>query len=308
LNRVTERLRGLGGEQTPYVSELLGHVLDTTGKRMRPALALMASRFHPNDGQTADMLAVAVELLHVASLIHDDVVDNSDTRHGRATVWSRWGQDTAVLLGDYLLATSTTFICATGNLRVIRRFSETALDLSVGELYEMDSKFDGGQTREDYLRRIYNKTGSMFAIAGEAGAVVSGAPEPVVQALKSYGYNLGMAFQIVDDILDLDGTSEEVGKPVGNDLAQGILTLPAIIAIERDPGENPVAELFRTPDDEDSLRRAVEAVQDASVIDEAYTVADEFRREALHSLAALERNPFRDSLEELVSYVVRRRS
>ena len=186
-------------------------------------------------------MATAVELLHIATLIHDDTIDNSDLRHGKATVSSNWGKNVAVLLGDYVFATSATFVCDTNNVRVIRRCSETIMELSSGELSEISDAFKWNITMESYLKRIYNKTASLFSTAAESGSVLSGAPETQNQALKSYGYNLGMSYQIIDDILDFEGEEKEVGKPVGNDLIQGTMTLPSILLVQQHPENNPVS-------------------------------------------------------------------
>jgi geranylgeranyl pyrophosphate synthase len=308
LDRVNGKLRGLTGAQPSYLAQLLDHVLETTGKRLRPAITLLASRFHPNDGRAALIMAAAVELLHIATLIHDDTVDNSDIRRGKATVSRMWGRNAAVLVGDYIFATSATFVCDTGNIRVIRRFSETIMELASGELNEMAGAHDIKQTRDQYFQRIYDKTASLFTTAAESGAVLSGASEDVVQALKAYGYNLGMAFQIADDIMDFEASSEETGKPVGSDLAQGILTLPTLIAIERNPGDNPIATLCRRPADAEALRQSVALAQEPSIMEEAFAVADQYSRKALDSLAAIGPVEARDSLEDLVSFLVRRRS
>ena len=308
LGRVKESLRGLVKDRPPFLGELLEYVLETKGKRIRPALTLLASSFHPNDGRNAEIMAAAVELLHIASLIHDDTVDNSDTRRGRATISSLWGGNAAVLLGDFVFATSATYVCDTGNIRVIRRFSETIMELASGELTEMSGAYDSGQSREQYLERIYDKTGSLFTTAAEAGAVLSGAPESAVQAFREYGYNIGMAFQIIDDILDFDGSREEIGKPVGNDLSQGILTLPAIMVMERYPQDEVVQSLFRKPGDSESLHRVLEVVGGSSIMEDSYGVANEYCQKALVCLQGLEPNPARDSLEKLVSYVAKRRS
>ena len=317
LKLVRQNLEGLRRDQTPFLSELLDHVLDEPGKQVRPAVTLLAGNFHPHNGSGVEAMATGVELLHIATLIHDDTIDESDFRRGKATVSSRWGRNKAILLGDYLLAFSTTFVCDTGNLRVIRQFSELAVELSSGELHEMDEAYNAMQTRAKYLRLIYRKTASLFMAATEAGAVLSDAPEDVVQELRRYGYNLGMAFQIVDDILDFDGTREEVGKPVGNDLAHGIVTLPAILALEQHPDDNPIVALFRDPWDDDnltrpidqeSLKQAIKLIQSSTAIEDSYVVADEFCRRALDSLANLQPNWSRDSLENLVHFLDRRRS
>lgn len=308
LERVRDGLKQLIDVSAPHLGELLDHVLEPSGKRVRPAVTLLASNFHPRNDSVIEIMATAVELLHIATLIHDDTVDGADTRHGKATVSRTWGRNAAVLLGDFVFASSATFVCDTGNIRVIRRFAETIMELSSGELLEMAVAYDYGQSREQYLERIYNKTASLFTTAAESGAVLSGAPEATTQALREYGRNLGMAFQIVDDILDLDGTAEEVGKPVGSDLAQGILTLPSIMVMERHPEDNPIIELFRNPEDETSLREAVELIQSSSAVEEAQVVAEEYAQRALRCLDGLESNPSRDSLEELVHHVLRRRS
>lgn len=307
LARVEQQLKDIPSNRFPFLSQLLGHVFETSGKRIRPAITLLSAGFHSHDHKTSEIMATAVELLHIATLIHDDTVDDSDVRRGRSTISSLWGRKAAVLVGDYIFAASATFVCDTNNIRVIRRFSENIMELSTGELQEMAESYNYDQTMEQYLDRIYNKTASLFTTASEAGAVLSGAPEDQVQAMKQYGYNLGMAFQIVDDILDFEGTQEEVGKPVGNDLSLGILTLPAILSKNRQPDDNPIASLFQHPQEEGYLARAVEAVQSSSVIDESYGVAEKYCRTALESLAGLEPIQPRKSLEELVGYVLERR-
>ncbi len=309
LSRVEESLKTLdGGLQFPFLSEVLGHIMDTTGKAVRPAITLLSASFHPNDGRTIEIMAAAVELLHIATLIHDDTVDESDIRRGKATVGNLWGRKVAVLVGDYIFAASATRVCDTGNIRVIRRFSETIMELSSGELSEIVESYSRHQTREQYLSRIYNKTASLFTTASESGAVLSGAPEDVVQALKTYGYNLGVAFQVVDDILDFDGTAEEIGKPVGSDLAHGIMTLPAIIAMERYPNGEAIGRLFEEPDDPVRLKRAVDMIQSSSAVADSYEEAKGFCAKALAALDVLPRNSSRTSLEELVAYVIERRA
>jgi len=309
LDRVKEKLESLSTDSAPFLVELIDHALEPLGKRIRPAITFLASNFHPhNNGHIIETMASAVELLHIATLIHDDTVDGSDTRRGKATISSIWGRNAAVLIGDYLFAASATFVCDTGNIRVIRRFSETIMDLSSGQLNEMVVSYDPDQSREHYIERINRKTASLFMTAGMTGAILSQAPETIVQALKDYSQNLGTAFQIVDDILDLEGTSEEVGKPVRNDLTQGILTLPGIMAVERYPGNNPISVLFRNPDDNDSLRQAVEFIQNQSVIEDSYAVAERYCQRALRSIQYLEHNSSKRSLEGLVEYVLSRRS
>ena len=307
LERVKSSLLAVGNVSSDFQAELLGHALDSTGKRVRPAITLLAAGFHQHDDRVVETMALAVELLHIATLIHDDTVDNSDLRRGRATLSAVWGRNAAVLIGDYLFAKSAVFVCDTGNIGVIRRFAETILELSSGELQESVDAHESSQTREKYLARIYNKTASLFTTAAQSGAVLSGAPEATVEKLRSYGYNIGMAFQIVDDILDFEGDAREVGKPVGSDLAQGILTLPAIIALEEDSG-GAIGDSLQNPDDSDRLDAAVERVVSSTAIEDSHAVAREYCDKALSELADLQKSEFRSSLEALAEYVVARRS
>ena len=181
LERVKISLRDMVNHKSPFLAQLLDHALETKGKRVRPTLTLLAAGFHPNDGKRAETMATAVELLHIASLIHDDTVDQSEVRRGRATISKLWGGNAAVVLGDYLFATSATYVCDTGNIRVIRRFAETIKELSSGEMEEMVVRYDAGQSREQYFTRIYEKTSSLFTTATESGAVLSDAPESTVK-------------------------------------------------------------------------------------------------------------------------------
>ena len=205
-----DHLELLSRSQNPGVLPLFEYVLTNPGKLIRPAITLLASSFCANNGHDAETMGAAVELLHVASLVHDDTVDESETRRGRATVNMEWGSDMALLLGDYLMATAANIVCDIGNFRVIRRFTTLVMDLSRGELHERAGAYNWQKTRVEYLQCIYEKTASLFSTAAEAGAVLSGAPDTTIQALTDYGHNLGMAFQIVDDIMDFDGTRKQL--------------------------------------------------------------------------------------------------
>ena len=306
LKQVEERLQGLSHTDTPYLEPLLDYVLASGGKRIRPAITLLAADFYPHDPKNSNIMAAAVELLHVAALIHDDTVDNSDLRRGKATVGNLWGQHAAVLFGDYVFATSATFVCDTGNVRVIRRFSETIMDLASGELIEYFSAFDADQARKLYDERIYRKTASLFRTSAETGAILGGAPEPQIQALRNYGNNIGIAFQIVDDLLDVQGDVAELGKPVGNDLLQGVLTLPSIMLMERYPNDNPIKRLFKEPGQDGALQRALEMINDSTIISDCYAVIREYCATASQALDILPDCPARRSLLDLSSYIQER--
>ena len=304
-----EKIIQVGQTSTTGLNELLNYILNVSGKRLRPAVALLTSQIFLNDDYEKPVLmATAVELLHIATLIHDDTVDNSDTRHGKATIGNIWGKDVAVLLGDYVFAASTTFVCETGNIRVISRFSETLKELSEGEIHERLTSFDLEQTRDDYWRRIYNKTASLFSTAAQAGAILSNLNEEYINALECYGRNLGMAFQIVDDILDFEGTEEEIGKPVGADLIQGTLTLPSIILLERYPKNNPVEDIFKGVNPEENLEIALDQIRSSSIIQQSYKIAQEYIDKANNALKKLPPGVSKNSLLDLLGYVLHRNS
>ena len=306
LAEVEERLRRLCRTDLPHLESLLDYVVNVGGKRIRPAITLLASDFYPSDPEYPIIMAGAVELLHLATLIHDDTVDDSDLRRGKATVSSLWGKNVSVLFGDYLFATSATLVCDTNNVRVIRRFAETIMELASGELMEYFNTYDPKQARDLYYERIYRKTASLFCTAAETGAILGGMSEPQIQALRTYGYNLGMAFQTVDDLLDVQGDAAELGKPVGSDLLQGILTLPTIMLMERYPENNPIEALFRDRTQDSKVQQALDMLNNSSIMTDCYAVVQEYCEKATRSLDILPDCEARRSLLELSGYILER--
>ncbi|MDE2836461.1 MAG: polyprenyl synthetase family protein [Chloroflexota bacterium] len=307
LDLVMDNLGGLA-ESSGVPRDMVSHVVEGGGKLVRPTITLLAGALRPGEEEPIVKMATAVELLHIASLIHDDTVDHSEKRRGRATVSRLWGDDMAVLLGDYVFAASATFVCDTGNIRVVRRFAETIMELARGELTERLSKHDWSQSSTDYERRIYDKTASLICTAAESGGVLSGAPEEESQALRSFGYNVGMAFQIVDDVLDFTSSEEELGKPVGNDLLQGTLTLPALLFAASHPGEAVVRRLRDGSRDENDLATMVEFVRNSSAIEETLAQLEGYRNAARAAVALLPDARARQSLDALVDYLAQRRN
>lgn len=307
LAKVEESLKSVSSVGFSGLSELLGYSLESGGKRIRPALTLLCGKFYDYDIDYLLPMAAAVELLHTATLVHDDAIDDSDVRRGRPTVNKVWGEDKAVLLGDYLFAKAGEFCASTGNIRVVKLFSRTLATISGGEIRQSFDAFVLEQTREEYFQRVAAKTASLFCLATESGAVLSRAPEKSVQGLIEYGHNLGIAFQIVDDILDFVGTERELGKPVGSDLVQGTLTLPAMLLLEYYPEDNPVRKLFQERDKLENVKRAIELVRNSPIIDRCYAVAADYCARACQSLNLLPDCPSRQALVELADYVVKRK-
>ena len=304
---VEERLKAVGRSDLPWMAEPMSYILESGGKRVRPALTLLAGRAFHYDLNSLLPMAVAVELFHTATLVHDDAVDESQLRRGRPTVNSLWGKSVALLVGDYLFARSAQMVCQTGNIRVMELFAQALVDISSGQLKQFMGAFDWRQSRDDYYEQIRSKTASLFALAAESGAILGGAPEDAVGALRDYGNNLGMAFQRVDDILDFVGDEAELGKPVGSDLLQGTPTLPLILLVERHRDDSFLKEIWERDGEQEGVRRVVGMVRDSSIVDECYGIAAEFSDTAHRALERLPQEGSRRALCELAHYMLERR-
>lgn len=307
LGRVEKNLGSISEVEYPHLSELLSYIL-VGGKGIRPALTILSGKFYNYDFDRLLPMASAVELLHIATLVHDDAIDKSEVRRGRATINSLWDEERAILLGDYLFAKAGEFAASTQNLRAITLFSQTLQLISGGELNQIFNAFNSEQTRDDYVKRIASKTASLFLLATESGAVLSQAPEKAVRILKEYGYNLGIAFQIIDDILDFTGTEEEMGKPIGSDLTQGTLTLPAMLLLESHPEDNPVKRIFQSNEDRDkNVKLAIEMVRNSKIVEQCYDVASGYCTKACQNLDQLPDNASNQLLFKLADYIIRRK-
>ncbi|MCX6010717.1 MAG: polyprenyl synthetase family protein [Chloroflexi bacterium] len=311
LAKVRRQIDSVTEVDFPHLAEMLRHVLGG-GKGIRPALTLLAGKFYHYNLDLLLPMATAVELMHTATLVHDDAIDKSSVRRGKPTVNGVWGEERAVLLGDYLFAKAGEFAADTGNLRVIILFSQTLQTISSGEIVQTDDAFKLEQTRQHYLDRIASKTASLFSLATVSGAILSGAPEDSIKILQDYGFKLGVAFQIVDDILDFMGTEQEMGKPIGSDLSQGTLTLPAMLLLEQYPEDNPVKELFRNPnmsekDKRDKIRRAIGMVGNSSIVKQCYELASDYCAQACRDLGKLPAKPSRQALRDLADLVISRK-
>jgi len=267
---------------------------------------LLSGKFYVYDLALLVPMAAAIELLHTATLVHDDIVDNSPIRRGKPTVSRAWGEDSALLLGDYLFAKAGSLVAGTGNLRAIKLFSETLMTISAGELKQTAVTFDMAKVRDYYFAWIGAKTACLFATSTESGAILSQAPEEAIQTIREFGHNLGMAFQIVDDVLDFIGEEEELGKPVGSDLREGTMTLPTIIFTEYYPHDDMIKNLLINKGAED-VTAAVERIRNSQVIDDCLSIAAEFGSKARCAAEKLPDNRARKSLIDLTDYIVERR-
>ena len=308
LAAVQAELQLISQVENPWLNNLLEYSLKGGGKKIRPILTLLSGKPYSYSIDKLMPMAMAVELMHMATLVHDDTIDNSTVRWGRPTINKLWGTEQAVLLGDYLFAQAGELVGRTDNLYVIKLLSRTLMIITSGEIAQSHSAFNLDQTREHYLHRIASKTAALFILATESGAILCGAPNDGAKTMREYGRNLGIAFQIVDDILDFIGTEEEMGKPVGSDLSQGTLTLPAMLLLERFPGEdNPVRKLFQAEGGSQYITQAIEQVRNSPIIEECFKLAAEYCDRACQQLKRLPDSESRRSLYELAEFIINRR-
>ena len=307
LSKIEDSIKRVAQVDFPWLVQLLNQSLGVGGKRIRPALTLLSGRFFNYCPEHLTHMATAIELMHTATLVHDDAIDKSFTRRGRETIFKVWGTEAAILLGDYLFAKAGVEVSDTQNIRAIRLFSQTLMTISRGELNQAKNSFNLNQTRGDYIQRIYGKTASLFCLSTESGGILSEATEEAIQTLRHYGHNLGLAFQIVDDILDFIGTEEQLGKPAGSDLTQGTFTLPAMLLNERYPQDNPIKRLFMDSSKKENIKQAIEQIRNSNIVEECYRIAADYRDFACRSLNILPFNPATDSLKNLADFVVTRR-
>jgi len=308
LQRVEETLRTLPMVEFEVVEEAIGHLLDSGGKRIRPTLTLLASQLYPADPNRVISLAAAVEMLHTATLVHDDLIDGSLLRRGSPTLNASWTPGATILVGDYLFARAADLAAQTDNVRVMQVFARTLMTIVMGELSQL---FQSGSRvmREAYERRIYAKTASMFELATEAAGVLIEAPEDQITVLRDFGRDLGMAFQIVDDVLDFTGAPSEVGKPVGSDLSHGIVTLPTLYYLDEHPEDARIETVLKDGRrDEQQVRDLVESVCRSKAIGAALAEAREYVRRSQRALNYLPECRARQSMWDIAEYVFTRTS
>jgi heptaprenyl diphosphate synthase len=286
------------------------HALSSPGKRLRTALTLLSGKLGDYLFEKLLLVSVAFEMVHLATLIHDDIIDHADTRRGIPTVNARWGEGVAILLGDYLFARTAGIIADLNDTRVIRLFSETVATVCEGTILETISAGQLDLSVDAYLERISRKTACLMAACCKGGAIVSNTTAEQADALYAYGLNLGTAFQIVDDVLDYTGSEESVGKPTGNDLRQGLITLPLIYALQAQNNghtEEIREHLLEKSPDEDRLSSIIHWVAQGAGIHAALEEAERFGQRARDTLSIFPASKDREVLEELTFFVLARR-
>jgi geranylgeranyl pyrophosphate synthase len=295
-----------GVEHHPDLRAALEQLMAAGGKRVRPTLGLLAGHMLGGAHDKLVTLGAAVEMLHTATLVHDDLIDGALLRRGMPTLNARWSPAATVLTGDFLFARAAKLAAEADYLPLMKLFAETLAIIVNGELNQMFAAH-GNMSRENYYARIYAKTASLFEMSALAAAMISTDDEAIRQAMKTYGYETGMAFQIVDDILDFNGEQTAVGKPVGSDLLNGLVTLPAIYFAETNPDD---ADVRAIPEggwtDPERVTRLVSAIRHSNAIEQALNEATVHVNKALAALTMFDDCVERTALEELATYIVKR--
>lgn len=306
LQRTEALLQEPDPNRHPAITGATNLLVGSGGKRLRPALVFLSARLCGADPTLALFAAAGVEMLHTATLVHDDLIDGSLIRRGTETLNARWSPAATVLTGDYLFARAAYLVARTESVRLVRRFAETLMVICNGEIRQMFDSRGRVPTFQEYEQRIYAKTASLIALSAEAGGILASADEKTIAALRTYGEQLGLAFQIVDDVLDFIADERTLGKPVGSDLRQGMVTLPVMLFLEAN-GDHPTLRRILTqgPSD-DAVQEAVRAIAASGAIEHSLQVARDYIREAKDALALFPSSEYRSALLNLADFVIHR--
>lgn len=292
------------------IPQLAGHIIAAGGKRLRPMLTLASARLCGyGEGERHCALAACVEFIHTATLLHDDVVDESLLRRGQESANAVWGNQASVLVGDFLFSRSFELMVEDGSLEVLRILSNASAVIAEGEVLQLVTTNDTGTGEEDYLEVIRCKTATLFAAAAEIGAVVAGRPEAEQRALADYGMNLGIAFQLIDDLLDYSALQAQLGKTVGDDFREGKMSLPVVLAFARASDEERefwTRAMERMEQEEGDLGQAIALLQKHGVLDETAARARDYAVRAKQALSAFPDGEIRAAMMEAVDFAVDR--
>lgn len=290
-----------------FLNEASLHLLKAGGKRIRPVFVLLAAKFGQYDIQTIKNVAVPLELIHMASLVHDDVIDNAELRRGRTTVKAQFNNRVAMYDGDFIFARALEYMTRIEQPKAHQVLSNTMVEICVGEIIQIEDKKVLEQNIRDYFRRIKRKTAVLISSSCELGAIASGASDDVTKRLSRFGYYVGMSFQIIDDILDFTATDKQLGKPAGSDLMQGNVTLPALYALEDDQIRPMIERTLEGPISEDERLQLLKAIRKSPAIQRAYELSDRYLEKALKEIDYLPENPVKKSLVDIANFMGKRK-
>jgi octaprenyl-diphosphate synthase len=309
MQRVNELILSRAGSDVSMIPEVAHHLIESGGKRLRPMLTLAAARMSGYHGDSHVRLAASVEFMHTATLLHDDVVDESELRRGKAAARMVWGNQASVLVGDFLLGQAFKMKVEVGSLEALAILSDAAAVIAEGEVMQLSAAKNMATTEDEYLAVVKAKTAALFSAAAEVGPVIAGSGRSECAAFRSYGTNLGLAFQLIDDALDYGGTSAELGKRVGDDFREGKITLPVVLAYRR--GSNDDREFWRRALEKGEIRdgdldHAVGLMRSHRAIDDTVERARYFGSVARDALAPFPASPHKEALLEAVDFCISR--
>lgn len=280
-------------------------LLKAGGKRIRPIFVLLSSKFGQSNFEEIKQVAVTLELIHMASLVHDDVIDRASTRRGQPTINNRYSDEVAMYTGDFILANSLEYITKVKNPLVHQVLADTIIELCIGEIVQIKDKYHFEQSLRDYLRRIKRKTALLIAVSCQIGAIAGQTDEKTYNKLYQFGYNIGMSYQIIDDILDFTATEKQLGKPAGEDLRQGNITLPALIAM-KDPKIK--AEIVKVHEhiDQAELTKIIDMIKASGAIDQSFDISNRYLDKARNILNEFPNIRARKTLLDITNYIQKR--
>ncbi|TDL82570.1 heptaprenyl diphosphate synthase component II [Peribacillus frigoritolerans] len=306
LDLIEQELEKTVSSTEPLLSEAGLHLLQAGGKRIRPVFVLLSAMFGEYDIEKVKKVAIALEIIHMASLVHDDVIDDAELRRGKPTIKAKWDNRIAMYTGDYLFARSLEIMTSLENIAAHQILSKTIVEVSLGEIEQIKDKYDFDQNLRVYLRRIKRKTALLIAASCQLGAIAGGVPESIHKKLFLFGYYVGMSFQITDDILDFTSTEEELGKPVGGDLLQGNITLPVLYAMENSELKNKISKVASDTSDTE-MAEIIDAILSTNAIERSIQVSDMYLQKGFSILNQLPKNRARSALSNIAKYIGKRK-
>lgn len=307
LDIIEKELTTAVDSSSHLLNEASLHLLLAGGKRIRPVFVLLSAKFGNYSIELIKDVAVSIELIHMASLVHDDVIDDAETRRGRETVKAQWNNRVAMYTGDFLFAKAIDYITTVKHTYAHEVLSHTMIELCLGEIIQIEDKRLLDQTIRDYLRRIKRKTAILISASCELGAIASGADAKTVRHLKLFGYYVGMSFQIIDDILDITSTDEQLGKPAGSDLLQGNITLP-VLYVKNDPTIAPLlSDVLGGTISEEERQRLLQEIRNSDGIKRAKQVSNMYLQKALNEVKQLPSNSAKKSLQNIALFMSKRK-
>jgi len=306
---VEDRMRDQAYDYHPDLQAALDHLINSGGKRIRPNITLLAGKMLHGDTQSLITLSAAIELLHTATLVHDDLIDGSLLRRGIATLNAKWSPAATVLTGDFLFAKAANLAAEVCSIPVMKLFANTLSTIVNGEIEQLFTDRCNPDL-DQYYRRIYAKTASLFETSSLAAAMIANSDIKAQEALQKYGYQLGLAFQIVDDIFDFTAEQDQLGKPVGGDLRQGLITLPSLLYFEQNPDNTWVKDFFKYKCNPSSsfIDPLIEEIRISDTIKQSLEIANSHVQKSIEALSIFPNTIYTEGLESMALYVTERKS